>query len=105
MESENGSVRLNELSKREAFKRLQAYLSVVYIHFGIQPSERQHGSSYPEHFVTVLGMVCGLRGGETSSELNEYYNRLIGDATTEDGQFDPLTLFELLKSQSEEGSE
>jgi len=96
MASERVFGRLNDLPKREALEKFQSYLTAVNEHFGIEPQARTHRSLYPEHFMTILGIMSGLREGEVNPESEAQYYRMIVAAASASGKFDPVKLFELL---------
>ena len=95
--------RLIDLQKREALEKFQTYLTAVNEHFGIAPQARTHRSHYPEHFMTILGIVSGLREGEMSAESEAHYGSMIASAADASGEFDPVKLFELLTPQTGKG--
>jgi len=94
---------LNDLTKREALEKFQAYLTAVNEHFGIVPEARSHRSHYPEHFMAILGIVSGLREGEISAGSEAHYGSMIASAADASGEFDPVKLFELLTPQTGKG--
>jgi hypothetical protein len=95
--------RLIDLQKREALEKFQAYLTAVNEHFGIEPQARTHRSHYPEHFMTILGIMSGLREGELNPESEAQYDSMIAAAADASGEFDPVKLFKLLTPKTGEG--
>ena len=92
--------RLNDLQKRQALEKFQSYLTAVNEHFGIEPQARTHRSHYPEHFMTILGIMSGLREGELNPESEAQYDSMIVAAADASGEFDPVKLFELLNPKT-----
>ena len=102
MGSEHEFGRLAHLKSDKALEQFRTSLNAVQETFGLLRHSSRQESAYPAHFLSILGVVSGLRKEAIAPVLKAEYDTLIADATNEEGVFDPVRLFELLSSRIEE---